>query len=260
MTDSTKYTSKLAGTKVLVTGGSSGIGFCVAEAALEHGATVVISSSSASRIDKAISRLLESYPSAKNRISGHPCDLGTSATLEQNVKQLFEKVGKLNHVVHTAGDALAQMQLETATLDKIQQAGNVRFFAPMMIAKHAVQYLPKDSKSSITLTTGSVAERPLPNWAVINSYATGLHGMTRGLALDLAPIRVNLVQPGGVKTELWDGMSKEDLQSLEASFEKGSTTGKIGLPEEVAESYIYLMKDTNCSGSVVNSDSGALLK
>ena len=163
-------------------------------------------------------------------------------------------------MIHTAGDSLAQMSIESATLDKIQQAGNVRFFAPLMIAKYAVQYLPKESKSSITLTTGVVAERPIPRWTVVNSYATGLHGMTRGLALDLAPIRVNLVQPGGVKTELWDGMSKEDFKALEESFEKGSTTGKIGLPEELAESYIYLMKDTNCSGSVVTSDGGALLK
>ena len=260
MTDSTKYTAKLAGARILIIGGSSGIGFCVAEAALEHGATIVISSSSASRIDKAISRLLESYPSARDRISGLSCDLGTSATLEQNVKGLFEKVGKLNHVIHTAGDSLAQMTLESATLDRIQQAGNVRFFAPLMIAKYAIQYLPRESKSSITLTSGSVAARPLPQWAIVNSYATGLHGMTRGLALDLAPIRVNLVQPGGVKTELWDGMSKEDFKVLEASFEKGSTTGKIGLPEEVAESYIYLMKDTNCTGTVIASDSGALLK
>ena len=260
MSDSTKYNSKLKGSKVLITGGSSGIGFCVAEALLESGATVIISSSSASRVETAMTRLLKSYPSAKDRLSGHACDLGTSSTLEQNVKKLFEKVGKLNHIVHTAGDALASMALQDASLERIEKAGMVRFFAPLIIAKYAAHYLPSDNKSSITLTTGTVSERPIPRWAIVNSYATGLHGMTRGLALDLAPIRVNLVSPGAVETELWQHLSKEEFNALKENFTKGSTTGKIGQPEEIAEAFLYLLKDTNCSGSVISTNGGALLK
>ena len=260
MPESTKYTSKLAGSKVLIIGGTSGIGFCVAEACLEMGATVIVSSSSSSRIETAISRLLKAYPSAKDRVSGYPCDLGTSSTLEQNVKHLFEQAGKLDHVVHTAGDALAAIPIQDASLDQIQQAGMVRFFSPIIIAKYAAQYLPSDSKSSISLTTGSVSERPIPNWAIVNSYATGLHGMTRGLALDLAPIRVNLVSPGGVATELWDKLTKEEFNAFTEKVKKESTTGKIGQPEEIAEAFIYLMKDSNCSGSVISTNGGGLLK
>jgi NAD(P)-dependent dehydrogenase (short-subunit alcohol dehydrogenase family) len=136
--------------------------------------------------------------------------MGDQATLEQNVKELFEKVGpKLNHVVFTAGDSLATMALQDATVDKVIAAGMVRYFAPLMVAKYAAKVLEKSVESSITTTTGSVSEKPIPNWSVINGFATALQGTTRGLALDLKPIRVNLVSPGAVLTPLWDGVPEE---------------------------------------------------
>lgn len=84
---------------MLIIGGSSGLGFAAAEASIENGATVVISSSSQQKIDKAIERIKQSYPSAKDRISGYSADLGTQATLEKNVAELLEKTGgKLDHI------------------------------------------------------------------------------------------------------------------------------------------------------------------
>ena len=79
-------------------------------------------------------------------------------------------------MIYTAGDALAQMSLESVDFGKIKQAGMVRFFGPLLVAKHAASYLTGGPKSSITLTTGAVSERPIQNWSVVNSYATGLQG------------------------------------------------------------------------------------
>lgn len=118
MTDSTKYTSKLRNSRVLVIGGSSGIGFCVAEACVEHGAFVVVSSSNKDRVDKAVEKLKSSYPSAKERVYGLTVDLSKADTLETELKTLLEgtkaKLGgqKLDHIVYTAGDALAVIKLE----------------------------------------------------------------------------------------------------------------------------------------------------
>lgn len=168
---------------------------------------MIISSSNPDRVQKAISKLQSSYPSAKDRITGHVCNLGDSATLESNIAQLLKTIGPgIDHVIHTAGDSLAVKPLSEISMSFIQAAGLVRFFAPMFIGKYAPKYMTPGPKSSITLTTGGVAERPRPDWTVINAYATGLQGMVRGLALDLKPIRVNLVCPGAVDTELWDGM------------------------------------------------------
>lgn len=116
------------------------------------------------------------------------------------------------------------------------------------------------NESSITITTGAVSERPIPDWAVINSYATGHHGMARGLALDLAPIRVNTVSPGAVDTELWDHLPADKRSSLFEGMKAGTTTGKVAKPEDIAESFLYLMKDHNISGSVISTNGGHLLK
>ena len=94
MACSTNYVSKLQGARVLVIGGTSGAGFGVAQALLENGATVILSSSSSDRIKNAIERLETANPSSKGHVTGFPCDLGTQATLESEVDKLFDEVAK----------------------------------------------------------------------------------------------------------------------------------------------------------------------
>ncbi|KAL8804999.1 MAG: hypothetical protein Q9182_002201 [Xanthomendoza sp. 2 TL-2023] len=259
MSDTTKYTSKLSGAKILVIGGTSGIGFAVAEASLECGAHVIISSSQESRVETCIERLSTAYPSPKGRVSGHICDL-SSPNMEEDIKSLFSKTGQLDHIVFTAGDKLEIIPIHEANLENIQQAGMVRFFAPLLVAKHGSQKLSPGPASSITLTTGAVSQRPNKGWSIMASYATGLHGMIRNLALDLAPMRVNLVSPGAVATEFWNAMSQEQFQQIREKTEsEGTTTGKMGQPSDVAEAYLYSMKDWNCTGTVINTNGGSLL-
>ncbi|CAD0082323.1 unnamed protein product [Aureobasidium vineae] len=259
MSDQNKYNSKLQGQRVLIIGGSAGIGYGVAEASLENGAHVIISSSNESRVQEAVSKLQKAYPSAAQRVEGYAANMGDQASLESNVEQLFKKAGSLNHVVFTAGDSLAMMPLEDATMDKTIQAGMVRFFAPLMVAKHAAKVLDKSPTSSITLTTGNVSEKPIPNWSVINGFATALQGSTRGLALDLKPIRVNLVSPGAVETPLWDGIPEEQRKQMFESFASKMATGKIGQVEDVAEAFLYAMKDKNLTGSMISTNGGSML-
>lgn len=239
---------------------TTGIGYGVAEASLENGCTVVISSSNPDRVQKAVERLQTAYPSAKGRISGHACNLGDEASLEGNIKQLFEKTGSgIDHVVHTAGDSLATMKLKDIDINTVKKAGLVRFFAPLFIGKIAPQYMKAGPASSIIITTGAVSERPIPDWTVINSYATGLQGMVRGMALDLKPLRINLVSPGAVDTELWSGMPVEQKKTMFEEMEKKIPVGKVAKVEDVAESYLYLMKDHNISGAMISTSGGHLL-
>jgi NAD(P)-dependent dehydrogenase (short-subunit alcohol dehydrogenase family) len=122
MADQQKYISKLYGSKVLVIGGSSGIGFGVAEACLEHGAKVTISSSNEKRVQDAVVRLQTAYPSKKADVSGYPCNL-KSEELESNVVKLLESCGTVDHIVYTAGDALKIMPLSEITLEAVRAAG-----------------------------------------------------------------------------------------------------------------------------------------
>ncbi|CAI9637188.1 hypothetical protein GT037_008351 [Alternaria burnsii] len=264
MSDSTKYTYKLLNRRVLVIGGSSGIGFCVAEASLEHGAIVTICSSNEDRINQAVKKLQRSYPSAKNKVFGVRVDLSNPDTLETELNAMLDSTKEklegqfLDHVVFTAGNMAPTIKLEDMTMQNILQAGQVRFFAPLLLAKFLPSYVKPSYTSSYTITTGTTSEKPVSDWSVVGSYAGGHHSMVRNLALDLRPIRVNGVSPGAVDTELWAMSASEKKAAMDAIAEK-MTTGRPGQPEDVAESYLAIMKDVNMDGSVIRTDGGYML-
>lgn len=231
---------------------------------MENGGRATISSSKAQRVKDAVARLEAAYPSAaaEGRVHGHAANMGNEDTLESEIEQLFEKTTKearLDHVVFTAGDPLAIVPIQEVSFQQLKQLGMVRFFAPTLVAKTAMKYLEKSNTSSITLTTGSSSEKPIPGWSTIEGYMTGLQGLTKGLALDLKPIRVNIVSPGAVDTELWAPMSEEQKQKTFKEFSSKMTTGAVAQVVDVAEAYLYAMKDRNLSGSMISTNGGALV-
>lgn len=124
MGDQKKYTGKLTGSRILIVGGSAGLGYGVAEGVIEEGAAeVIISSSQESRVHDAIASLEKAYPSAKGKVKGHVCDLATEETLEQNVKDLLSKAGVVDHLVYTAGDRLKTVPLGETDFAMLKQSG-----------------------------------------------------------------------------------------------------------------------------------------
>jgi NAD(P)-dependent dehydrogenase (short-subunit alcohol dehydrogenase family) len=204
-----------------------------------------------------------SYPSSKDRLFGTKVDLSSPQTLEQELQTLLDTATRdmggepLDHIVFTAGDALATRPIAEISMDSIIAAGRIRFFAPLLLAKFIPKYLRQSHTSSYTVTTGSIGERPMPNWSVIASYAGGHHSMVRNLALDLKPVRVNGVAPGVVDTELWR-MPKEEKDKVMKSTGDKLATGRAGHAEDVAESFLGILKDHNMTGSMVRSDGGGL--
>ncbi|KAK5015970.1 hypothetical protein BJ546DRAFT_520783 [Cryomyces antarcticus] len=257
-----KYISKLSDSHVLVLGGTSGIGFCVAEACLEHGAHVIVSGSRQEKLCKALDRLKAAYPDASSRISGYTCDLSQPDQLEVNLSNLLSVVTtdrKLDHIAFTAGDALKITPVSEATPEVIRQTGNVRFLGALMLAKLAPKYLSPGPASSITLTGGSNTHKPMPGWTIIASYGAATEGMTRGLAVDLKPIRVNMVSPGAVHTELFADIAEDRLEDVLGMMRKATATGEVGRPEDVAEAYLYCMRDRLVTDSLIESNGGRLL-
>ena len=235
---------------VLVIGGSSGIGYGVAQKALAERSVVHIASSNAVRVRESTDTLKTQFPDA--RISGHVCDLA-GPDVERNLEHLLTTIAPLDHIVFTAGDSLAILPLSTINLDAVHRAGHIRFAVPLLLAKLAPRFVNPGYRSSITLTSGAGSQKSFPNWSLIAGYLTGLHGMTRNLALDLKPLRVNLVSPGVVATPLWGSAGVPN------ELKNHTTLGKVGTIDEVAEAYMYLMKDTNATGSCVSTNSGSLL-
>lgn len=243
----------ITNSSVVIIGGSSGIGFGVAKRSLAEGARVSIVSSNHARVSKAVTYLKESFPNGQ--VTGYTCDL-SSDDVESRLEDLFSKIGDgVDHIIYTAGDALAVQPLQEIDIGVIRKAGQIRFIVPLLVAKIASRILKKSYTSSITLTGGAVSQKPHPNWSVVASYASGLVGMVQNLAVDLKPVRVNLVIPGAVDTELWGSNREAALQQAATH----TALGKVGLPEDVAEAYIYFMKDTNATASTVSTNGGSLV-
>ncbi|KAI1870737.1 uncharacterized protein JN550_004883 [Neoarthrinium moseri] len=249
----TKY-NKLAGTHVLVIGGTKGIGRGVVDASLEAGARVTLVGSSQRSADATVSEVKISYPSAL--IQGFGCDL-SQGTVESDLDDLFRKVGEVNHLVYTAADSLTLGSLNDFTVEMIHKASHMRLVVPVLVGKMAARHLPKSRESSLTLTTGGIADKAMPGWALIAYFASGLTGLTRNLALDLKPLRVNAVEPGFVDTGLWDAtLTPEQKAGIMEDLAKKVPVGKAAQVEDVAEAYVYAMKDKNCSGEIIKTRGG----
>ncbi|RSL97736.1 hypothetical protein CDV31_012916 [Fusarium ambrosium] len=269
MADNTKFTSKLHGSRILVVGGSAGVGYAVAEASIEQGAAaIIISSSNSGRVESSVTRLRKSYPSKAERISGVACNLAQEDELETNIVALLNAATnngaqKLDHIAYTAGDTPIPKALGDLDLDYIKGSFLVRSFAAMLLAKHASKYLAPGPGSSFTLTSGTASVRPNPNWPALTAVTSSVTGLATALALDLRPTRVNAVVLGVVNTETfqsyWTDKTLEEKEKLVALTTAKTATGAIGKPEDVAEAYIYCMRDWNVTGTAIYTNSGQLL-
>jgi NAD(P)-dependent dehydrogenase (short-subunit alcohol dehydrogenase family) len=110
---------------------------------------------------------------------------------------------------------------------------------------------------SITLMSGLYANRPAPGAALGAAAVAAIDGMTRALALDLAPIRVNAVAPGLIDTPLWDsfGPQREAILAQATAL----PVGRIGRPDEVAAAVLLLMSNGFVTGTVLAIDGGGSL-
>lgn len=241
--------STLEGQRVVVIGGSSGIGFAVAERVVREGAQVVVGSSSAVRVEAAVKRL-------DAAASGSAVDVKDEAS----VAAFFEKSGSFDHLVFTAGDWPALRR--PATIAELDVVGAnavfaVRFWGALSVVKHAQGRI--SPRGSITLTNGVVAHRPRKGAALNTAMAGAIEHLTRALAVDLAPVRVNAVCPGLVLTEVWNAIPEETREEQLRRMTARLPLPRAGNPDEVAEAYLHLMRASYSTGQVLIVDGGMTL-
>src|SRR5260370_18511573 len=187
--------------RVVILGGTSGIGFATAEAAARDGAEVVVAPSRKARLDGALAALPEGA-------SGHVVDLAH----EEGIRSLFGTVGPLDHLVFTAGESLALGELAATSLEDARRFFEVRYWGAVAAVKYAAPQIRPGG--SIVLSSGMAGHRPRKGWTIAASVCGAMEALTRPLAVELAPLRVNLVRPGLVKTALWDGIPQADPQAM----------------------------------------------
>jgi NAD(P)-dependent dehydrogenase (short-subunit alcohol dehydrogenase family) len=244
--DNASGKARLDGKKVIVLGGSSGIGYAVAEYALAEGARVVIGSSHAGRVDAAVAAL-------GTKAEGNALDLADEAAIEA----FFNGVGSFDHLVFTAGDSLRLGEIAATDLSLARRAFDIRYWGALAAVKYGAPRIVQGG--SIVLTTGVAALRPRSGWAFGASVCGAMEALTRALAVELAPLRVNAVSPGLIATNLWQNMSEEDRRAMYEQAGKHLPVGRVGEARDVAGAYLFLMESAFATGQTVVVDGGAVL-
>ncbi len=232
--------------RVVIIGGSSGIGLATAGAAAAEGAAVIIAASDEGRLRAALATLPRDCESVVVDVRS-----------ESDVRALFSRVGELDHLVYTAGDALAFKPLTELTLEEARQQFDVRFWGAVAAVKYAAPQIRPGG--SIVLTSGAVGARPRPGTTFAASGAGAMEALTRGLAVELAPIRVNAVAPGVIRTPVWNSIPESERSALFAMLAEQTLTHSTGDPDDIAATHLYLMKNRFVTGTVLTVDGGGLL-
>jgi NAD(P)-dependent dehydrogenase (short-subunit alcohol dehydrogenase family) len=238
--------SELEKKRVVVLGGASGIGLATALAAAARGAVVTVTSRSGERVAHAVQRIGGSA-------RGEVVDLEN----EEATRALFERVGKFDHLVYTAGDELLLSPVAQLDLAAARRAFEVRVFGALGAVKHAAAGIRPGG--SIVLTHGIAGARPQAGWAVGAAVCGAMDAITRALAVELAPVRVNAVSPGLVRTPLWNPIPEAQREALFREAGSKLLTKRVGEAAELAEAYCYLMENAFTTGQTLVVDGGGVL-
>ncbi|WP_025717290.1 SDR family oxidoreductase [Paenibacillus sp. 1-18] len=236
----------LRGQRAILLGGTSGVGFATAEAAVREGASVVVVSSQKDKVHNALLRLPQGS-------EGHVVDLSS----EEQVRTFFSQIGEFDHLVFSAGESLLVENLSSIDIETARRFFNLRYWGAFMAAKYGSGSIRQNG--SIILTSGVAGVRPQKGLTVAASVCSAVEALTRALAVELSPLRVNAVSFGLMRTELWNSVPEEDRNAMYETAGKNLLIGRAGEPEDAAEAYLYLMREKYSTGQTIVVDGGSTL-
>jgi len=229
--------------RVLVVGGSSGIGEGAAKAAAEHGAKVLIASRSEDKLRAAAARI------------GHGCETGIIDTREDaSVEDFFAKAGTFDHVVMSAAQVTIA-PVRTLSVVDAQASMNSKFWGTYRVAR-AAQIA---DSGSLTMISGAAAVRATKGRALQTAINAAVEALTKGLALEFSPVRVNTISPGLVETPIWGNLDAARIAQIQ-EMARRTPTGRVGQPEDIALQILACMTNPFMTGSVIYLDGGYLLQ
>lgn len=235
---------ELADQRVVVIGGTSGIGLATAQRSAALGAEVVIASRSAKSVAAALTQLPRST-------TGHVLDV---RNLDE-VREFFALVGPHDHLAYTAGDALIFGPLAESEVQTMQNFLDVRLWGAVAAVRAAAPFV----RQSITLSGGAGMLRPTPGFTTAAIALGAIEAFSRAAASELAPVRVNAVFPGVVRSPLWRGMSAREQDVFFAEAATSIPVGRVGVTEDIASAFTHLMMSGYTTGQTLVVDGGATI-
>lgn len=231
--------------KVVVIGATSGMGRATVEAVAAEGARVVAAGRSEDKLKGVEASVDGALETAK-----------VDLTNQESVTELFGGVGELDHLVVTAADLYSG-----PVLDLDEDAARGTFDSKLWGALRAVRAAVPGIQQggSIVFVSGVASEKPTPGSSIVAAVNGAISAFARALAVELAPIRVNVVSPGIVDTPLWDSMTNEEREGFFEQVAGTLPVGRIGEVEDIAHAIVFLMSNGYTTGETLNVNGGTLL-
>ena len=232
------------GARVVVIGGSSGIGRATAALLAEQGASVTVTGRSAEKL------------AATARDLG----VGTEqvdATARGELDTLFIRLGAVDHLVVAVSGGAGAGPFATLDLQMLRGAFAAKTFAQLETVQAALPYLA--AEGSITLITAGSAQSALPGTTGLAAVNGALEAAVRPLAAELAPQRVNAVSPGVVDTAWWDAVPDRDRAAIFDQTARSLPVGRVGQPADLAAAVAALVTNPFITGHVLVADGGGHL-
>jgi NAD(P)-dependent dehydrogenase (short-subunit alcohol dehydrogenase family) len=237
--------SQLKGRTVVIFGGTSGIGLSAAVQAKAAGAKVIVIGFDATRAQEAATE--------------HGLDGWRAAdiTHSETIYEALADIPQVDHLVLLAGTFVAGKVLE-ADVDHLRKAFEERVWASIATLRALGDRLSKDG--SVTFISGALADRPNAyGTAVLASASAAMEALARGLALELAPTRVNTLSPGPINTPLLSRTLGEGRDAYVAALEEKLPLHRLGTASEAGAAVVFLMTNSFMNGATLNVDGGSRL-
>ncbi|PHB90120.1 short-chain dehydrogenase [Bacillus wiedmannii] len=225
--------------RIVIIGGSSGIGLATAKQAIEQGAHVIIAGRSKEKL------MIAQEIISNNRLQTYVLDNQDKDQLED----FFKKLGNFDHLF-TPGASYTLGPI-TATDDIAESSFIGKFWPQYYAVKYAIPFL--SDSGSIVLMSGAFSQRPLKGAPAYGACNGAIESLGKALAVEIAPIRVNVVSPGTIRRE--NEQNENRLTAYEA-YKSLSLLKRPGHNDEIAHTVLYLMQNSFTTGNVLFPDGG----
>jgi NAD(P)-dependent dehydrogenase (short-subunit alcohol dehydrogenase family) len=234
--------------KVVVLGGSSGIGLATVSQLAAAGAHVVAVGRDQDKLDKALAELNE-----HGSVVGEALDCTDRAALDR----FFSRVGPIDHLVLTLSGGEGGGQFNELDLTALRRGFEAKFWPQLEAAQAGLPALRRDG--SLTFVTAISARISNIGTAGLGAINGAIESMIGTLARELAPLRVNAVSPGVVDTAWWNRFPASVKADLFRQQAETLPVGRVGHAEDVAHALQFLMENTFMTGAVIECDGGLRL-